>query len=115
LEAEYYARTGIYPMHGTIVVKDAVLAEHPWIAKSIYNAFEQAKDEWLARLDAGDATSASDKKYLALRKIVGHDPLPYGLEANIKTIEALEATAFKQELTPRRMSIGELFVDPFAQ
>ncbi|POR52936.1 4,5-dihydroxyphthalate decarboxylase [Paraburkholderia eburnea] len=115
IETEYYARTGIYPMHGTIVVKDSVLAEHPWVARSIYNAFDQAKKEWLTRLDAGEATAASDKKYLALRKIVGHDPLPYGLAENLKTIEALEATAFKQGLTPRRMAIEELFVDPLAQ
>ena len=115
LETEYYKRTGVYPMHGTIVVKDSVLAEHPWIAKSIFDAFAQAKKEWLARLDAGEATSASDKKYLELRKIVGHDPLPYGLQENLKTIETLEATAFKQGLTPRRMSIGELFVDPQAR
>jgi 4,5-dihydroxyphthalate decarboxylase len=113
-EAEYYARTGIYPMHGTIVVKDSVLAAHPWIAKSLYDAFEQAKQEWLVRLDAGEAASAGDKKYQALRKIVGHDPLPYGLSANLKSIEALEATAFKQGLTPRRMTVAELFVDPEA-
>lgn len=114
LEADYYARTGVYPMHGTIVVKDAVLAEHPWIAQSLYKAFDQAKKEWLARLDAGEANTATDKKYLALRKIVGHDPLPYGIEENRKTIEALEQTAFKQGLTPRRMSMAELFVDPNA-
>jgi 4,5-dihydroxyphthalate decarboxylase len=112
LEAEYYARTGIYPMHGTVVVKDSVLAEHPWVAKSLFDAFSRAKNEWLERLDAGDAMTASDKKYEALRKIVGHDPLPYGIAANIKTIEALEDTAFKQGLTPRRMSVDELFVDP---
>jgi hypothetical protein len=58
-------------MHGTIVVKDSVLAEHPWIAQSLYKAFDQAKKEWLARLDAGEATTATDKKYLELRKIVG--------------------------------------------
>jgi 4,5-dihydroxyphthalate decarboxylase len=115
LEAQYYARTGIYPMHGTIVVKDSVLAEHPWIAKSIYDAFAEAKKQWLARLDAGEATAASDKKYLGLRKIVGNDPLPYGLQENLKTIEALERTAFKQGLTPRRMAIDELFVDPLAR
>ena len=114
IEAEYYARTGVYPMHGTIVVKDSVLAEHPWIAKSIYDAFDKAKKQWLERLDAGQATTAGDKKYQALQKIVGHDPLPYGLKENLKTIETLEATAFKQGLTPRRMSIGELFVDPQA-
>ncbi|NRR34159.1 ABC transporter substrate-binding protein [Oxalobacteraceae bacterium] len=114
IEKEYYGRTGVYPMHGTIVVKDAVLAEHPWIAQSLFKAFDQAKREWLARLDSGEANTPGDKKYLELRKIVGHDPLPYGLKENLKTIETLEATAFKQGLTPRRMSIGELFVDPQA-
>ncbi|MEC5404625.1 ABC transporter substrate-binding protein [Paraburkholderia sp. MPAMCS5] len=114
LEAEYYARTGVYPMHGTIVVKDSVLAEHPWVAKSIYDAFDKAKKDWLAKLDAGQLTDKKNKKYLELRKIVGHDPLPYGIEENRKTIEALEATAFKQGLTPRRMSMSELFVDPRA-
>jgi len=112
LETEYYARTGVYPMHGTIVVKDSVLAEHPWVAKSIYDAFDKAKQDWLAKLDAGELTDKKNKKYLELRKIVGHDPLPYGVEENRKTIEALEATAFKQGLTPRRMSMDELFVDP---
>lgn len=112
LEADWYARTGIYPMHGTIVVKDSVLAEHPWVAKSLFEAFASAKSEWLARLEAGSANSSSDKKYAALRKIVGRDPLPYGIPANIKTIEALEQTAFKQKLTPRRMSLDSLFVDP---
>jgi len=112
LEAEYYTRTGVYPMHGTIVVKDSVLAEHPWVAKSIYDAFDRAKKEWLARLDAGELTDKKNRKYVELQKIVGHDPLPYGIEENRKTIEALEATAFKQGLTPRRMSMSELFVDP---
>ncbi|BBU31063.1 hypothetical protein BTHE68_47970 [Burkholderia sp. THE68] len=112
LEAEYYARTGVYPMHGTIVVKDSVLAEHPWVAKSIYDAFDKAKKDWLAKLDAGELNDKKNQKYLELRKIVGHDPLPYGIEENRKTIEALEATAFKQGLTPRRMSMSELFVDP---
>jgi 4,5-dihydroxyphthalate decarboxylase len=115
LEKEYYGRTGVYPMHGTIVVKDSVLAEHPWIAQSLYKAFDQAKKEWLAKLDSGEANTAGDKKYKALQEIVGHDPLPYGLQENLKTIETLEATAFKQGLTARRMAINELFVDPNAQ
>jgi 4,5-dihydroxyphthalate decarboxylase len=112
IESEYFARTGIYPMHGTIVVKDSVLAEHPWVAKSIYDAFDTAKKRWLAKL--GSSTDKGDKKYQALQKIVGADPLPYGIEENRKTIEALEQTAFKQGLTPRRMSMNELFVDPRA-
>lgn len=114
LEADWFRRTGIYPMHGTIVVKDSVLAEHPWVAKSLFKAFSQAKDQWLTRLDAGEAKTASDQKYAKLRHIVGHDPLPYGIEANRRTIEALADTAFKQQLTPTRMPIERLFVDPEA-
>ena len=112
LEADWYRRTGIYPMHGTIVVKDSVLKEHPWVARSIADAFQAAKAGWLAKLQSGTADTPLDRKYLALSKIVGSDPLPYGLEANLPTIRALEDTAFKQKLTPRRMSVEELFVDP---
>ena len=111
LEADYYHRTGVYPMHGTIVVKDSVLAEHPWVAQSLYRAFEQAKDDWVAKLNSGEATGGGADKYRALQQIVGSDPLPYGIEANRATIEALEATAFAQGLTPRRMKMDELFVD----
>jgi 4,5-dihydroxyphthalate decarboxylase len=112
IEADWFRRTGIWPMHGTIVVKDAVLKEHPWVAQSLFTAFSQAKDEWLQRLKAGEITNATDKRYAAVRSIVGDDPLPYGLAVNLPTIKALEETAFKQKLTPRRMEIDEFFIDP---
>ena len=112
VEREYYLRTGVYPMHGTIVVKDSVLEENPWVARSLNDAFTRAKNEWLANLDTSGSDNASDQKYRLLREIVGPDPLPYGIEENRATIEALEKTAFEQGLTPRRMSIDELFVDP---
>ena len=112
LEAEYYSRTQVYPMHGLIVVKDSVLKEAPWVARSIYDAFDQAKKDWLAQLDTGGSENKDDIKYRKLRNIVGPDPLPYGIDANIKTIQALERTAFEQGLLPRRMSMEDLFVDP---
>jgi 4,5-dihydroxyphthalate decarboxylase len=112
IEAQWYHKTGIYPMHGTIVVKDSVLKEHPWVSRALYDAFSQSKALWLAKLRAGQATSALDKKYADLTKIVGEDPLPFGMKLNLPTIKALEDTAFKQNLTPRRMAIDEIFVDP---
>ena len=112
LEAEWHKRTGIYPMHGTIVVKDAVLKENPWVARALDDAFAAAKNKWLASFRSGEANTAIDAKYRKLARIVGDDPLPYGMKANLPTIEALEQTAFKQGLTPRRMAIDEIFVDP---
>jgi 4,5-dihydroxyphthalate decarboxylase len=112
LEAAWFKRTGIYPMHGTIVVRDSVLAAHPRVARSLYDAFEAAKQKWLKRLKSGEANTALDQRYRALAGIVGDDPLPFGMAANMPTIRALEDTAFKQGLSPRRMTVEELFVDP---
>jgi 4,5-dihydroxyphthalate decarboxylase len=112
LEAEWFKRTGIYPIHGTIVVKTSVLEAHPWVAKSLFDAFSRAKREWLARLESGEANTPADRKAGDLRKIVGADPLPYGMAANLPTIRALESYGFKQKLIPRQMALEELFVDP---
>jgi 4,5-dihydroxyphthalate decarboxylase len=111
LEAAWYCKTGIYPMHGTIVVKDRILKQSPWAAQSLLDAFSRAKMQWLDRLCSGEADSASDKKYRKLSQIVGDDPLPFGAKANLATMEALADTAFKQNLTPRRMNTSEVFVE----
>lgn len=114
LEAQWHERTGIYPMHGTIVVKESVLKERPWVAKSLFDAFTHAKNDWLPKMRSGEANSATDQKFRDMIDIVGADPLPFGVAENIKTIEALESFAWKQKLTARRMSLPELFVDPMA-
>jgi len=112
LEREYFNRTGIYPIHGTIVVKESVLKEHPFVARALFDAFEEAKRRWLQKVEAGEANSPADRKTADLRSIVGADPLPNGMEWNLPTIEALENYAWKQRLITRRMPVGEIFVDP---
>lgn len=114
LEAEWYRRTGIYPMHGLIVVKDRLLADHPWLAKSLFTAFVEAKTRYLVRLRSGEANSGDDKRYRELATVVGDDPLPYGLKANRTSIEALINYAYQQALLPQRLSADSLLVDPEA-
>jgi hypothetical protein len=112
LAADWYGRTNIYPVHGTIVVKDSVLAEHPWAAKSHHDAFSNVKNEWLARPIDGPIEDAAHKCYVVRQKFVGSHPLPYCMKANLAPTRTLEDTIFKQDLTPRHMSVEELFVDP---
>ena len=114
LGAAWYRRTGIYPFHGVIVVKDEILKAQPWIAKSLYSAFTEAKARWLPALRSGQANSAEDKDYRDLMPVIGDDPLPYGIKPNLKSIEALITYSVQQGLMPRRLSIEELFVDPEA-
>jgi 4,5-dihydroxyphthalate decarboxylase len=111
VEADWFKRTGIYPIHGLITVRTEVLWRHPWVARALYEAFVEAKKPYIKHLKGTAGDSADDKKYRGLMQIVG-DPLPYGLEANKPSIEAMLTYGLQQKLIPKRMSLEEAFVDP---
>ena len=111
VEAQWFRRTGIYPIHGLVVVKTAVLAQHPFVAKSLFDAFLKAKDAYVARLKAGEGNGPDDLKYRSLTEVVG-DPLPYGLKENMPSIEAMLTYGLQQGLIPKRMPMADVFADP---
>jgi 4,5-dihydroxyphthalate decarboxylase len=109
--AELFRRKGIYPMHSTLVVKDEILKANPWLAKALFRAFQESKQPYVDRLRKGEAESNTDRRYLKQMKVVGDDPLPYGLEVNRRSIETLVLYAFQQGLIPRKPGLDDLFVD----
>lgn len=114
LEKDWFVRTGIYPVHGLIVVKDALLAAHPWLAKSLFEAFMQSKALYLQQLQRGEINTDVDRHYQKMSEIVG-DPLPLGIKPNLPAIEALIQYSHQQGLLPKRYAVDELFVDPEAR
>ena len=110
LEVEWYQRTQVFPMHGLIVIKNAILAEHPWVAPELLRAFQASKELHLKRLaDAGPST-ADDRHILEIQEMIGGgDPLPFGLEANRPTIEALIQYAYSQKIIPVKVEPEEVF------
>ena len=111
LEAEWFAKTGIYPVHGLIVVKDEVLAKYPWLGKALYKAFLESKEIYLKQLAAGESVSDKDEHYRAMSKIVG-DPLPYGIEANRTSIDAMMNYCYQQGLLKSKHTVDDMFIDP---
>ena len=111
VEADWYRRTGIYPIHGTIVVKEDVLKNNPWVGRALLDAFTKSKQPYLEKLKRGEADNADDKRYRDLMPLVG-DPLPYGMAANRASIEALMSYALQQKLIPQRMPVEQAFFDP---
>jgi 4,5-dihydroxyphthalate decarboxylase len=110
LDVAWYRRTGIYPIHGVLCVRDSVLAERPELPQQLCDAFRRAKEEYLTDLAAAGPQTADDAKWVALQAIVGPDPLPFGLDANAKTIETLIDYAYNQQLIPKRYAPDELFL-----
>lgn len=108
-ERSYYERTGIFPMHGTLAVREDVLDANPDLAHKLYNAFVAARAPYIGDLKAGRATGKQAEKDQKLATIVG-DPLPYGIEANRTSIEGLIRYAHQQGLIPRSYTAEEMFV-----
>jgi 4,5-dihydroxyphthalate decarboxylase len=110
VEADWFRRSGIYPIHGLIVVKDEHIKRHPWLARSLMNAFVEAKKPYLEELKRGQGDSPEDKRYRNFLSLMS-DPLPYGSAANRASIEALVAYSLQQKLIPARPQLDQVFVD----
>ena len=114
VEKAYYKKTGIFPIMHAIGIRRRLVEEHPWLGASLYKAFEQAKARCLPDLTQMAALKitlpwvaqeAEDTKAL-----MGEDFWPYGIDANRKTLEAFLRYHYGQGLSPRPMTLEELFL-----
>jgi 4,5-dihydroxyphthalate decarboxylase len=109
VEADWYRRSGILPIHGLIVVKDEHVKAYPWLARALMDAFVAAKKPHIEALKRGEGDAPEDKRYRKFMTLMS-DPLPYGITANRASIDALVTYALQQELIPSRPSLDEVFV-----
>jgi 4,5-dihydroxyphthalate decarboxylase len=110
VEAAWFRRTGIYPIHGLVVVKDEHVRRHPWLPRALMDAFVAAKEPYLGQLRRASGDSAEDKRYRNFLSLMS-DPLPYGMTANRASIEALVTYSLQQKLIPSRPQLDQVFVE----
>ena len=98
-------------MHVT-VVKREVVDKHPWVVKSLMDAFEKAKAIAMKRVENPRVNPLAfwAHAWFEQQRLMGPDPWEYGLgPQNRKTLEkAIEYTQM-QGLISRRWSVDELF------
>jgi 4,5-dihydroxyphthalate decarboxylase len=109
VEADWFRHTGIYPIHGLVVVKDEHIKSFPWLPRALMKAFVAAKKPYLEALKRGQGETPEDKRYRAFFSLMS-DPLPYGMLANRSSIEALVTYSLQQELIPSRPALDQVFV-----
>ena len=113
-EQDYFRRTRIFPIMHTVVLREDVHREHPWVARNMYKAFVEARDL------AIDGLYDTDALRIALPwliehveeswRVLGKDFWAYGVEANRPTWEAIGRYVHEQGLSPRPVAPEELFV-----
>jgi 4,5-dihydroxyphthalate decarboxylase len=114
MERDYYRRTGIFPIMHTVVIREEIYREHPWVADSLYKAFVQAKEWCLAQMKFSSSLRYTLPWLHAdldeMTEVFGADPWPYGVEANRATLQALAVYLVEQRLARTPFKVDDLFV-----
>jgi 4,5-dihydroxyphthalate decarboxylase len=113
VEIGYYKKTGIFPIMHTVAIKEELWKKHPWIAVSLYKAFQKAKEIAYQRINDLSPYKLSMAWFREPLKeqeeVLGEDPWSDGLARNRKTVETLIEYLYEQELIRDKPRVEELF------
>ena len=117
LEKDYYKRTGIYPIMHLIAIRKEIYERHPFVASSLYDAFEESK-----KIALGKMFSSRALRYMTpwlmrdideIHEVFNGEPWPYGIEPNRKTLTALVTYLVDQGLIAVPIPVEDLFVPTY--
>lgn len=110
VEAAYYRETAIFPIMHMLVMRRALYEQHRWLAATLCDAFQKAKELALGRC----AEHLYPLPWLNLdfefaQGVMGHDIYAYGVKPSLPTLEAATLYSYEQGLTQRMIEVSELF------
>ena len=110
LDADWHARTGLYPISHLLVVKDSLLETHGDLASEVFNVFGKAKDDYIDRLHTGDTSAPGTDQLLRMAGIVGNEKaLSYDYNAAKTTLETFIGFNVDQGVIPEAVDPADLF------
>ena len=112
-EERLFRQTGVFPIMHLLTIRRTVFEQYPWVAMNLFKAFAESKRRCFERLRDFTCARAPLPWIAAMvEEIVaahGEDPYPYGIDANLPTIEAFCRHAHEQGITQRRLAPEDLF------
>ncbi|MES1979905.1 MAG: PhnD/SsuA/transferrin family substrate-binding protein [Pseudomonadota bacterium] len=112
-ERAYFNKTRIFPIMHVVGIRASLVEQHPWLAGSVFKAFNQAKDYALRELSEVGALKTSlpwlTSEYADTVAAMGRDFWSYGLEPNRAVLDTFLRHHHGQGLSSRRMQPEELF------
>ena len=107
----FFKKTGVYPPNHTTAVRESILEEHPWVALSLMEAFEESKRIAIERFRRNvPSLMVFGPNYVKeIDEVFGRDPFPYGIRANAKAFDMAQTFSVEQELSDRKQPLEEIF------
>jgi 4,5-dihydroxyphthalate decarboxylase len=112
-EANYYKKTGIFPIMHVTALRKELADKHPWLAINLYRAFEQAKALGMKRMVNPRIVPLAwyQDAWEEQERVLGPDPWEYGLtERNRKVLDTMIGYSHEQGLIRTRFSPDDLFL-----
>jgi 4,5-dihydroxyphthalate decarboxylase len=110
-EQEYFRRTHTLPTMHTVVIKNRLLAEQPWVAASVFAGLRRALDTYVERERSANAPSPlwPGLTWAEQEAWLGPQPWPCGLEANRGPVETAVRYAVQLGIVKRAIGAEEWF------
>jgi 4,5-dihydroxyphthalate decarboxylase len=113
MEQRYFEETRVFPIMHVIALRKAILTDNPWVARNLYNAFEESKRRSLERI-LDPAVSRYPVPWLTnyatrMRKMFGDELFPYGIEPNRPTLELFLRYTHDQGIAHRLVAPEDIF------
>ena len=114
VEADYYRRTRIFPIMHLLAIKREIYEDHPWVARSLFKAFAEARlrcEQRQLKTSVPPYMLPWIRHYVdEQRELLGEDVWTYGVEQNTVALETFTRYAYEQGLTSRFIPLDEIFV-----
>lgn len=113
VEQEYFRTTRIFPIMHTVVLRESLYRQKPWVAESLFKGFMEAKRlAWEAMHDDGNTRLmlpwlAHDVE--EMKALCGGDPWWYGVDPNRHVLETVARYLHREGFVGEPLDIDELF------
>jgi len=115
-EISFYRKTGMFPIMHVTGIRQEIVDRHPWVAINMYHAFNEAKAIAMRRMENPRIVPLAwyREAWEEQEEILGADPWEYGLtDRNRKSLENMIGYSREQGLMKKKMSVDDLFINPF--
>jgi 4,5-dihydroxyphthalate decarboxylase len=112
LERDYFKRTGFFPIMHTLLIKTEALEKHPWVAMSIFNAWQESKArcyEWLEWQRVHQTSLWFRALWEEERAAAGRDIYPWGFHKTRAEVDKMLDYSHRHGMTPRRFAPEDMF------
>lgn len=107
----FVQQTGFLPVNHTVVLQRRILEANPWVAESLFEAFEKSKQEAYRRDPAAASVLGNRVPAEWQREAFGDDPYPLGLAANRAMLVMGSEQSVEDGTIPKPSDIDGIFAE----